>query len=509
MRRRSVSCSLPPVEQLTVHDSAESLTSQLQSRFSPAGQQARQQRSPGLPSSGQTAQPSPRMLSPFQTYSAPAAAPSQAAPPETQSVDIQPGQQQTPAESGSGGSGRLDLSPAKTALDMSLLDVARLNANSPDRPGLASDSANSATRRRSNEPIRKLSAGEHETAAIVAGKAAEALRRSSRSTELEAQLEAHSSTEYHPPQDAVIAVGKQQSGKPHRWPPLPLKRASSPLSVHGSDSFGSGSMPRQMSLHLPESSGPRGQGHRQHSPSALSQGLQSSNAASPKGYFQGAPAQEPLTLPSPQGSTGFVSPFASSAASFEIDDDQMPPLATTAASLLPEGSVINMASLLPSLPTQQHPLSPRRLSPLAVASLAASLPQEISSSAAAALSAPMTALQPAIHHTGIPGITSPSLLPASDAGMQARSPPQQTGFNMSPAPYAEQQQRAHSQPGYRLPPQLQSSSLLLQLLPAGSAQSLEALMSRQTSEALQVGKRNPPFSSLLGTQPCILAFTSQ
>jgi hypothetical protein len=55
---------------------------------------------------------------------------------------------------------------------------------------------------------------------------------------------------------------------------------------------------------------------------------------------------------------------------------------------------------------------------------------------------------------------------------------------LPPAPFAEPQARAdlHNS-SYRLPPQLQSRSLLLQLLPAGSAQSLNQLMSRAASGA--------------------------
>ena len=479
-RRRSMSCALPPVEQLTVHDSAESLTSQLPSRFSPAGQQARQQRPPAPTGSGTHA--TPRMLSPFQTYSASATASSQPASPESQSSALQSEQQQDRAESGSGGSGRLDLSPAKTALDMSLLDVARLGDRIAHRqaPG-ASDSVSSVPRRTSGEPVRRLSAGESETAAIVAEKAAEALRRSSRSSEL--QLDTQPSTEYYPQQEAVIAAGSKGPAKPHRRPPLPLMRASSPLSVHGSEPSTS-AMPRQMSLHLPETLGPQKHTQGGRAPSSLSPFQQS---AFPKSSSQGGPA--PTSGPFAQEGMSFTSPFATSAP-FETEDDQSAAsVATTAASLLPEGSVINMSSLLPPLPSQQQAFSPRRLSPLAVASLTASLPQEISSSAAAVLSAPMTSLQPANHYTGIPGLTMPSMLPASDTSMQTLSPSQQTGFTMSPAPYAEEQHRGHSQQqGYRLPPQLQSSSLLLQLLPAGSAQSLTALMSRQASDARPISR---------------------
>jgi len=55
---------------------------------------------------------------------------------------------------------------------------------------------------------------------------------------------------------------------------------------------------------------------------------------------------------------------------------------------------------------------------------------------------------------------------------------------LPPAPFAEPQARAdlHNS-SYRLPPQLQSRSLLLQLLPAGSAQSLNQFMSRAASGA--------------------------
>ena len=482
-RRRSVSCQLPPVEQLTVHDSAESLTSQLPSRFSPAGQQARQQRPP-IPA-GQSSQPSPRMLSPFQTYSAPAAAPSQTASPERQSSELQTQQQHS--ESGSGGSGRLDLSPAKTALDMSMLDVARLARGLPNRqPPAASEPVLSVPRRVSGEPVRRLSAGESETAAIVAEKADQVLRRNSRSTELELGLESKPSTEFFGPQEAVIAAGYKGPGKPQRRPPLPLMRASSPLAIHGPDSSSS-SMPRQMSLHLPEPAGPSKRFQGERDLPHLSLGEPFSGAGSQRAPGQG---------PSAQQDTGITSPFANLASpEFSPDDDQSAAMiATTASSMLPEGSVINMASLLPPHPTQQSTFSPRRLSPLSVASLAAAVPQEISSSAAAALSAPMTALQPASHHTGLPGLTVPSMLPADD-GMQSRSPTHQTGFTMSPAPYSEQQQRGNNQPGYRLPSQ--STSLLLQLLPAGSAQSLTALMSRQASTAsLQDGRPISRTSSL-------------
>lgn len=483
-RRRSMSCALPPVEQLTVHDSAESLTSQLPSRFSPAGQQARQQRPPAP--TGSATHSTPRMLSPFQTYTAPATASSQPASPETQSSGLQSEQQQARSESASGGSGRLDLSPAKTALDMSMLDVARLGGRSAHRqPPGASDSVSSVPRRMSGEPIRRLSAGESETAATVAGNAAEALRRNSRSSALE--LDAQPSAEYYPQQEAVIAASSKGPAKPHRRPPLPLMRASSPLSVHGPEPSSS-AMPRQMSLHLPEAPGPQKHNQGVRAPGSPFPFQQS---AFSKDASQGGatPASGPFAQAASQEGTTFTSPFATSAP-FETDHDQSAAsVASIAASLLPEGSVINMSSLLPPLPLQQPAFSPHRLSPLAVASLTASLPQEISSSAAAVLSAPMTSLQPATHYTGVPGLAMPSMLPASDVGMQTVAPRQQTGFTMSPAPYAEEQQRGHSQQqGYRLPPHLQSSSLLLQLLPAGSAQSLTALMSRQASDARPISR---------------------
>lgn len=54
---------------------------------------------------------------------------------------------------------------------------------------------------------------------------------------------------------------------------------------------------------------------------------------------------------------------------------------------------------------------------------------------------------------------------------------------MPPTAYLDTQEAQPDQLGYRLPPQLQSTSLLLQLLPAGSAQSLTELMSRAASGA--------------------------
>lgn len=491
MRRRSVSCALPPVEQLTVHDSAESLT-RLPSRFGPGGQQARS-RTPA-PAGQQSAQ---RMLSPFQTYSAPAVVSPQGSLAEAQSTEAQPSGQQT-EKSGSGGSGRLDLSPAKTALDMSLLDVAKLGSPYRPQPRAAPDSV---PQRGSGEAHRRLSAGESQTVAKVAETADNIPRRSTHSRELE--MEAQASTELSAGPHELVIVSSNR-GRPHRRPPLPLMRASSPLAMHGSEAS-TGSMPRQMSIHLPESFSLAKQRSGDRSPSKASQDTARHWESFQKGFDNVATAHKPIATATSGGSTGgFTSPFASSQPSGDFPDADEPQsaasIATTVSSLMQEGSVINMDSILPPQAGQQQQQlsSPHSLCPLAVASLGASLPPAISTPAMAVLSAPVQALQPATFGPGLSGMTVPTLPLTATTSMQAPAPPQ---HSLSAASSYTEQRQDSQQTGYRLPPKLHSSSLLLQLLPAGSAQSLTALMSRQASGG-SVGDARPISRSSSLTNDC-------
>ena len=444
LRRRSASCSLPPVETLTVHDSADSLSS---ASRQPSG--AQQQPRPAQPSSRQRPAPIPppqqqassRMLSPFQTYTA-AGVPSQPTSPDAVL-------RQHTASPERPGSDRLDLSPAKTALDMSMLEVARLNAGSPatGRPLI-----HEAVRRLSGDQLARLSAN--------AGDVSPSANAAMRSRELE--LEYQPSIEVSPKGSGSFDPGRGR-GKGTRRPPLPMLRASSPLSAYGSEP--SGSLPRQLSI----------------------------PGASGAGRFSQQAETEEL-----QTASGTASPFAAGATPYTaqtpfagVPSTAAAPAWQTSPSMQALGSTIPISSVLPGLSeVSQAPTTSSwqpqqsRMSPSAAASLAASLPPQLSNSAMAVLSAPMTnAMPPAPYSRGLAALAMPSVLPRSGSGMLGRSPSQQSRGMMLPASYPEAQQGRPDQPGYRLPPQLQSTSLLLQLLPAGSAQSLNQLMSRAASGA--------------------------
>lgn len=453
-RRRSVSCSLPPVETLTVHDSADSISSVRQGPAAPlpnrqghppTGHHPPQQRAGSLiPPPLQPHQSATRMLSPFQTWSAPAAphAVAQEAPIHEQSEGSQ-----------RPGSDRLDLSPAKTALDMSMLEVARLNAASPGsgQPPLQPEAA---IRRSSGDQ----GSGRKSATAAEVNAAAVAVMRSGKDLELEYQP----SIEASPRGSGGSQEFGRGKGKTHRRPPVPMLRASSPLSAYGSES--SGNLPRQLSIPGSSFAGYSAVNEPQQAQDESAQ----SSAASP--FAQRASMQTPFAggLPlssSPPSSSWYASP-----------------------SMQTSGSTISISSLLPPLsafsqaPGASHRQS--RMSSHAAASLAASLPPEMSTSAMAVLSSPMTAMQPNFHAQSMAALTMPAILPMSGSAIPARSPNQQSRSMLPPAPFAEPQARAdlHSS-SYRLPPQLQSRSLLLQLLPAGSAQSLNQLMSRAASGA--------------------------
>jgi len=451
-RRRSVSCSLPPVETLTVHDSADSISSARQGPAAPqpnrqghppTGHHPPQQRAGSLiPPPPQPQQSATRMLSPFQTWSAPAAplTAAQEAPLHEQSEG-------SPKRPGS------DLSPAKTALDMSMLEVARLHAASPGsgRPPLQPEAA---MRRSSGDQGsgRKSATAAEVTAAAVA------VMRSSKDLELEYQP----SIEASPRGSGGSQEFGRGKGKTHRRPPVPMLRASSPLSAYGSES--SNNLPRQLSI-----------------PGSSFAGYSAMN--------EPQQAQEHSAQPSP------ASPFAQPASmqtpfAGGLPLSSSPPSSAWYASpsMQTSGSTISISSLLPPLsafsqaPGASHRQS--RMSPHAAASLAASLPPEMSTSAMAVLSSPMTAMQPNFHAQSMAALTMPTILPMSGSSIPGRSPNQQSRSMLPPAPFAEPQAWADlhsSSSSYRLPPQLQSRSLLLQLLPAGSAQSLNQLMSRAAS----------------------------
>ena len=451
-RRRSVSCSLPPVETLTVHDSADSISSARQGPATPlpnrqghppTGHHPPQQRAGSLiPPPPQPQQSATRMLSPFQTWSAPAAphAAAQEAPLHEQSEG-------SPKRPGS------DLSPAKTALDMSMLEVARLNAASrgSGRPPLQPEAA---MRRSSGDQ----GSGRKSATAAEVNAAAVAVMRSSKDLELEYQP----SIEASPRGSGGSQEFGRGKGRTHRRPPVPMLRASSPLSAYGSES--SGNLPRQLSI-----SGSSLAGY-----SAMNEPQQAREESAACPFAQPASVQTPFAggIPlssSPPSSAWYASP-----------------------SMQTSGSTISISSLLPPLsafsqvPGASHRQS--RMSPHAAASLAASLPPEMSTSAMAVLSSPMTAMQPNFHAQSMAALTMPTILPMSGSGIPGRSPNQQSRSMLPPAPFAEPQARADlysssSSSSYRLPPQLQSRSLLLQLLPAGSAQSLNQFMSRAASGA--------------------------
>ena len=452
-RRRSVSCSLPPVETLTVHDSADSISSARQGPAAPlpnrqghppTGHHPPHQRAGSLipPPPQQSAT---RMLSPFQTWSAPAAP--HAAAQEAPICEQSEGSPKRP------GSDRLDLSPAKTALDMSMLEVARLNAASSGsgRPPLQPEAALRRSSGDQGSSRKSATAAEVNAAAVV-------VMRSSKDLE----LEYHPSIEASPRGSGGSQEFGRAKGKTHRRPPVPMLRASSPLSAYGSES--SGNLPRQLSIPGSSFAGYSAMNEAQQAQEESAQ----SSAASP--FAQPASMQTPFAggLPlssSPPSSAWYASP-----------------------SMQTSGSTISISSLLPPLSafSQASGSSHRqsRMSPHAAASLAASLPPEMSTSAMAVLSSPMTAMQPNFHAQSMAALTMPTILPMSGSGIPGRSPSQQSRSMLPPAPFAEPQARAdmHSS-SYRLPPQLQSRSLLLQLLPAGSAQSLNQLMSRAASGA--------------------------
>ncbi|KAL3131068.1 hypothetical protein ABBQ38_000383 [Trebouxia sp. C0009 RCD-2024] len=455
LRRRSISCGLPPVETLTVHDSAGSLSS-ASGRLPVAQQQSRQaQPVAGHPPRQRPApllQPQPppassRMLSPFQTYTAAAAASSQQSSPDTSPT------QQRAVSPDRPGSERLDLSPAKTALDMSMLEIARLNASSP-APGQPRPIPPI------QEAVRRVSSDLARQSAHSGGMSPPA-DASTRNRELE--LEYQPSIVASPKGSGSFDKGK---GKAYRRFPTPMLRASSPLSAYGSEP--SGNLPRQLSI--PGSSG-LGRYSQQSGQTALDPGLSTSSPSAVR-------AIPPATQ----------SPFSRMAPS-----SPPPPAWETSPSMQASGSTIPMSSLLPGLAEVSQvptggPWQPQqqqsRMSPAAAASLAASLPPQLSNSAMAVLSAPMSStMLPTPYSRGLAALAMPSLLPRSSSGKLGRSPQQQSRGMLPPSVYPEAQEAQPDQLGYRLPPQLQSTSLLLQLLPAGSAQSLTQLMSRAASRA--------------------------
>lgn len=456
LRRRSISCSLPPVEALTLHDSAASLSSssgqlpaaQQQSRQaqSIAGQPPRQRLPPTQPP--QPPQASSRMLSPFQTYTAAAVAPSQQSSPETGTA------QQRNVSPDRPGSDRLDLSPAKTALDMSMLEIARLHAGSPT-PGPPPI----------EEAVRRVSSDHLARKSTNSGGVSPAADAAIRNRELE--LEYQPSIVAPPSGISSFDTGRGK-GKGYRRPPMPMLRASSPLSAYGSEP--SGNLPRQLSI--PGSATGR-----------YSQ--QSSEQSAPDADLPAASPFAARALPS-AGQTPFASMPSSPPA----------PAWETSPSMQASGSTIPMSLLLPGLaevsqaptagswPHHHHQQQPSRLSPSAVASLAASLPPQLSNSAMAVLSAPMSSsMLPTPYSRSSAALAMPSLLQRPGSGNTSRSPQQQSQSIMPPTAYLDTQEAQPDQLGYRLPPQLQSTSLLLQLLPAGSAQSLTELMSRAASGA--------------------------
>ncbi|KAA6419240.1 MAG: hypothetical protein FRX49_10764 [Trebouxia sp. A1-2] len=401
-RRRSVSCSLPPVETLTVHDSADSISSARQGPAAPppnrqghppTGHHPPQQRAGSLiPPPPQPQQSATRMLSPFQTWSAPAAphAAAQEGPSHEQSEG-------SPRRPGS------DLSPAKTALDMSMLEVARLNAaiSGSGRPPLQPEAA---LRRSSGDQ----GSGRKSATAAEVNAAAVAVMRSSKDLELEYQP----SIEASPRGSGASQEFGRGKGKTHRRPPVPMLRASSPLSAYGSES--SGNLPRQLSIPGSSFAGYSAMNEPQQSREEAAQ----SSAASP--FAQPASLQTPFAdgLPlssSPPSSAWYASP-----------------------SMQTSGSTISISSLLPPLsafsqaPGASHRQS--RMSSHAAASLAASLPPEMSTSAMAVLSSPMNAMQPNFHAQSMAALTMPTILPMSGSGIPGSvSSPKRSLLDMSRA----------------------------------------------------------------------------
>lgn len=471
LRRRSISCSLPPVETLTVHDSAGSLSTP--SRQLPAAQQQprpAQQPFPGQPPRQRPANALPpqqpassRMLSPFQTYTA-AAVPSQQSSPEG------PGEQRNMSPNRPG-SDRLDLSPAKTALDMSMLEIARLHAGSPApvQPPLIQE----AVRRVSGEHLGRHSAQSGE----VSPMADAAICNRELGLEYQPSIEApprgrELGLEYQPrieasPRGSGSFDNSRGKARGYRRPPMPMQRASSPLSVYGSEA--SGHLPRQLSIPGSSAAGSYSQQSQQGAPDA------------------GSPTALPFAA-RPKPAAG-QTPFAGMPPSQAAPAWQSSPYMQASGSTMPMSHVFPGAadvSQLPSAAPWQEQQQQSRMSPSAAASLAASLPAQLSNPAMAVLSAPMSSsMLPTPYSRSLAALSMPSILPRSGSGKLGRSPNQQSRGMMPPTAYqeAQQQQPQPDQLGYRLPPQLQSTSLLLQLLPAGSAQSLTQLMSRAASGA--------------------------
>lgn len=355
-------------------------------------------------------------------------------------------------------SDRLDLSPAKTALDMSMLEVARLHAGSPApvQPPFIQE----AVRRVPGDHLARHSAqsGEMSPAADAA------------LPNRELELEYQPSIDASPRGSGSVDTGRGKA-KSYRRPPMPMLRASSPLSAYGSEP--SGHLPRQLSITGSLATGMYSQQSEPGTPDA------DSPVASPF-------AARPM---SPAGQTLFAS----------MPPSKPAPAWQTSPSMQASGTM-PMSHVLPGASDETHPPSAARwqqqqqqqqqqqsrMSPSAVASLAASLPLQLSNSATAVLSAPMSSsMLPAPYSQSLAALSMPSILPRSASGKLGRSPHQQSRGMMVPTAYQEARQQ-QAQPdllGYRLPPQLQSTSLLLQLLPAGSAQSLTQLMSRAASGA--------------------------
>lgn len=454
LRRRSISCSLPPVETLTVHDSAGSLstpsgqqappqqTSSRQTQPPISGQPPRQRSAKALPP--QQLQAGSRMLSPFQTYTAASAASQQPSSPEAAPAE----QSQTAPDQP--GSDRLDLSPAKTALDMSMLEIARLNAGSPApvQPPLI------------HEAVRRVSSGHLAKHSAKSGEVSPMADAATRNREME--------LEYQPSIEAPSPRGSSSfdrgKGKAYRRPPMPMLRASSPLSAYGSEP--SGHLPRQLSIPGSSGTGRYSQQAEQGAPEAGSPFA--ARGTPPSGHTPFTPLRQTPPAGQPSGVQ----------ASGSISISQVLP------------GMLNTSQAPSAAPWQQQPPQQQQqsqLSPSAAASLAASLPPQLSNSAMAVLSAPMSSsMPPSPYSRSLAALSMPSLLPGSGSGMLGRPLHQQPRGILPPTAYQEgqPQQPPHlDQLGYRLPPQLQPTSLLLQLLPAGSAQSLTQLMSRATSGA--------------------------
>ena len=366
------------------------------------------------------------------------------------------------------GSDRLDLSPAKTALDMSMLEIARLHAGSPApvQPPLIQE----AVRRVSGDHLSRHSAQSGEVSPVADA----AIRNRELGLEYQPSIEApprgrELGLEYQPSMDASPrGSGSFDTGrgkaKGYRRPPMPMLRASSPLSAYGSEP--SGHLPRQLSI--PGSSG-TGSYSQQSQPGAPD---------------AGPPVALPFAArPMPPGRQ---TPFASMPPSQPAPAWQTSPSMQASGSPMPMPGAADASQPPIGAPWQQQQQQQSRMSPSAAASLAASLPPQLSNSAMAVLSAPMSSsMLPAPYSRSLAALSMPSILPRSGSGKLSRSPNQQSRGMMPHTAYqeAQQQQAQPDQLGYPSTPQLQSTSLLLQLLPAGSAQSLTQLMSRAVSGA--------------------------